>query len=119
VVFGNAPMPGHDFPREVKNSNGIKYTYFSSYGEALREIEAKANSLQLTEADAPAGVLIHRAGTALEADLVFTGRPWLLAGRGPSSWPMPSPAEALVLIGLYLGWDELPAVLGGTAIRWH
>jgi hypothetical protein len=56
----------------------------------------------------------------LEADLIVTSRPWLLAARGPAHLAnVFSPVEALALMGLYLRWHELPVIIGGAAARWH
>lgn len=121
VVFADASAPDeYVVPFEVKNESGVTYTGFSCYGETLAEIAELTSRHGIAEADARAGVLLYRAGNVLEADLIITGREWLLAGRGPGHLASVfSPTEALALMGLYLRWHELPVIIGGVAARWH
>lgn len=122
VTFGDEAGPAERdvFPFQVKIATGVHYTGFPWYGEALTEMARMAAKYRITEEDARAGVLLHRAGVALEADMVVTSREWLLADRGPKRLEgVYSPEEALALMGLYLRWHELPVIIGGAAIRWN
>ena len=84
VVFESSPPPNDDaLPFQVKTADGVNYTSFSWYGEALQEAAAMAAGHHVGEAEARAGVLLYRAGNVLEADLTVTCREWLLAERGP------------------------------------
>lgn len=121
VIFGDEAVPGnHDsFPFKVKTVTGVRYTGFPWYGEALTEIAQMAAKYRITEEDARAGVLLHRAGVVLEADLIVTSREWLLADRGLKRLEgVFSPEEGLALMGLYLRWHELPVIIGGAVVRW-
>lgn len=124
VVFGE-PHPlseGDVLPVEVKSSAGLRYTGLHYYQEAVKEASEMAAKHQLDESDARAGVLLYRTGSELEADLVITGRGWLLAERGRlHGRPLASvvsPEEALALMGLYLRCHYQPVVVGGAPVRW-
>jgi hypothetical protein len=122
VIFADEVAPGSDdiFPFEVKTANGVRYTWFAWYGEAGAEIARMVARHGITEEEARAGVLLHRAGAVLEADLIVTSREWLLVERGPGHLAgVFSPEEALALMGLYLRWHELPIIIGGAAVRWN
>lgn len=121
VVFEDSPLQGDDaLAFEVKTASGIKADSFSWYGEALDEAAAMTLRHHLDEAEALPGVQLYRAGNVLEADLIVTGREWLLAERGSVHLASVfSPVEAVALMGLYLRWHELPAIVGGAPARWH
>ena len=121
VTFGGEALPdGDDFPFEVKEANGVRYMWFAWYGEAVAEMARMVARHRITEEDARAGVILHRAGVVLEADLIVTNREWLLAERGSRRLASVfSPEEAISLMGLYLRWYELPAIVGGEAVHWN
>ena len=121
VIFGDKALPdSDDFPFEVKEANGVRYTWFAWYGEAVAETARMVARHRIAEEDARVGVLLHRAGVVLEADLIVTSREWLLAERSPGRLvSVFSPEEALALMGLYLRWHELPVIVGGAAVCWH
>ena len=84
VTFGDKALPdSDDFSFEVKEANGVRYTWFAWYGEAVAEMARMVARHRITEEDARAGVLLHRAAVVLEADLIVTSREWLLAERSP------------------------------------
>jgi len=125
VVFGEPePLPDSDaLSVEFKTADGVTYTGIHYYEEAVEEAAQMAATHQLDEPDARAGVLLYRVGCALEADLVITGRGWLLTERGRPHGKrlasVVSPEEALALMGLYLRWHHQPVIVGGAAIQWH
>lgn len=125
VVFGEPHSHSdHDtLSVQVKTATGSRHAGISYYEQAVEEASEMAAKHQLDESDARAGVLLYRIGSELEADLVITGRGWLLAERGRSHGKhlanIVSPEEALALMGLYLRWHYQPVIVGGTAIRWH
>ena len=121
VTLDGEPAPDNDdFPFEVKTANGVRYTGFAWYREAVAETKRMTARHQVSEADARAGVFLHRAGVVLEADLIITVSEWLLAERGPGRLTgVFSPEETLALMGLYLRWHELPVIVGGAAVRWN
>ncbi len=123
VVVG-LPRPYRDvLPVRVKTATGMRHTGMSHCDQAVKEASAMVAKHQLDESEARAGVLLYRMGSELEADLVITGRRWLLAERerprGKHLANVFSPEEALALIGLYLRWHYQPVIVGGTAVRWH
>lgn len=108
------------FPFEVTRPDGVWRTWFAWYREAVAETTQMIDRHQVSEQDARAGVLLHRAGIVLEADVIVTSRDWLLAERRHGHLAgVFSPEEALALMGLYLRWHDLPVILGGVAARWH
>ena len=121
VTLDGEPAPDtDDFPFEVKTADGVRYTWFAWYREAVAEMKRMTARYRVSEADARAGVFLYRAGVVLEADLIITGRQWLLAERGPGRLTgVFSPEEALALMGLYLRWHELPVIVGGVPVRWN
>lgn len=125
VVLGQPqchPAGRDTLPVQVKTATGTRYTGISYYEEAVREASEMVARYHLDESDARAGVLFYRVGSVLEADLVITGREWLLAERGRSHGrhlaSVVSPDESLALMGLYLRWHSQPVIVGGAAVRW-
>jgi hypothetical protein len=122
VTLGVHAAPSDDdiFPFEVKTMKGVRYTWFAWYREAVAEMAQIVTRHRVMEEDARAGILLHRAGVVLEADLIVTNREWLLAERSSGRLTCVfSPAEAVALMGLYLRWHELPVIIGGAAVRWN
>jgi hypothetical protein len=125
VVLGEQPQPADrdTISVQVKTATGTRYTGVPWYAEAVREASEMVVKHQLDESDARAGVFLHRAGCQLEADLVITGREWLLAERGRRHGrhlaSIVSPDEAVALMGLYLRWHHQPVIVGGAAVGWH
>jgi len=123
VVFGEPPQPADDLlPVRVKTAIGMRHAGIGCYAQAVEEALGIAARHQLDDADARAGVLFHRLGSELQADLVITGRRWLLAERGSPGGrnlaSVVSAEEALAVTGLYLRWHNQPVIVGGAAIRW-
>lgn len=125
VVFGEHPHPADrdGISVRVKTATGTRSTGIRHYGEAIREASEMVVKHKLDESEARAGVLLYRVGSQLEADLVITGREWLLAERGRPHGrhlaSIVSPEGALALVGLYLRWHYQPIIVGGAAVRWH
>jgi len=125
LVFGEPhPHSDHDILSvRVKTATGMRHAGISYYQQAVKEASEMVAKHQLDESDARAGVLLYRTGSELEADLVITGRGWLLAERGrPHGTHLAnivSPEEALALMGLYLRWHYQPVIVGGMTVRWH
>lgn len=125
VVLGQPhPLPGYDtFSVQVKTATGIRYTGISYYSQAVDQATAVAARHGIDNREALDGVLLYHIGGDLEADLIVTGRPWLLTERGTShSKYLPnvvSAEEALGLIGLFLRWHHQPVIIGGAQTRWH
>lgn len=95
----------------------------ADYPGAAREVEAMSSKHGIDTTEARDGVLLYRVGSDREADLVVTGREWLLAERnrlhGRLLANVFSPDEALATIGLFLRWHQQPAIIGGAPIAWH
>jgi hypothetical protein len=91
--------------------------------DTVREATELAAKHGIGDIDARDGVLLCRVGDEREADLVITGREWLLTEREGSRRKLPpnlvSPAEALAVIGLYLRWHRHPIIIGGLLASWH
>ncbi|WP_146064907.1 hypothetical protein [Streptomyces sp. SM1] len=100
----------------------MRDVYIDSCREVIREASGIATKYQIDELDSIAGMLLHRLGQELEADLAITDREWLLEERplkGNSRFVnVFSPDDALALMGLYLRWHGEPIVIGGTLKRW-
>ncbi len=113
----------HDAPSiPVKVGSRVRDVYIDSCREVIREASGIATKYQIDELDSIAGMLLHRLGQELEADLAITDREWLLEERplkGNSRFVnVFSPDDALALMGLYLRWHGEPIVIGGTLKRW-
>lgn len=122
VTFDDDAPPGSDdsFPFGVRRESGPFLTSFAWYSEVAAEISVMAARHGISEDDARAGIFLYRTGNVLEADLIVTGREWLLAERGPRHLAgVFSPAEAVALMGLYLRWHELPVIIGGAPVNWN
>jgi hypothetical protein len=63
----------------------------SDYPEAIREVDEMSTKHGIDANDARDGVLLYRVGSDREADLVVTGREWLLAERGLRALPPHNP----------------------------
>lgn len=125
VMFGQ-PDPsqnGDVLSVQFKTATGVGCTGIDYYEQAVGETSQVMVKHQLDGSDARAGVLLSRLGSELEADLIITGRGWLLAERGRPHGKhltnIVSPEEALALMGLYLRWHYQPVIIGGASIRWH
>jgi hypothetical protein len=125
VVLGEPhAMDGHDtFSFQVRRPSGTSYNGIYYYQQAVDEAAAFTSQHGISAEDGYDGAMYYRIGAELEADLVVTGRRWLLAERGrphgKSLARLASPDEALALIGLYLRWHRQYMIVGGSAVRWH
>lgn len=122
VKLGGPDVAGDVLAVQVRTGTGMRHTGLSFYGQAVNEASDVAMKHLLDGLEAQAGVLLYRVGAELEADLVITGREWLLAERrGPNRKRLASVVsaeEAVAVLGLYLRWHNQPVIVGGTAIKW-
>ena len=85
VKLGGPDVAGDVLAVQVRTVTGMRHTDLSFYGQAVNEASDVAMKHLLDGLEAQAGVLLYRVGAELEADLVITGREWLLAERrGPN-----------------------------------
>ena len=94
-----------------------------NYGtEMIEHAQDLARRLALPDDETYAGMVVARAGGDFDADLIVTGRDWLLNLRhDPSERGLDqvvSPAEAIALIGLYRRWHHRPTIIAGQSVNW-